>query len=162
MWQYQKLSTLFALGLVAVSTSTGCATSVEDPVVDEQEMSADNTAESSEALTTGGWGAGYGGYYRGYYGYGRGLGKFGYGYGDKFYGGYGGYGYLPGYAYGGYGGNNVNIIVEQDNVLPYGGYGDFLGDDWGAYGDYGDDWYGGFIGGYDDCEYGDFYGDDWN
>jgi len=60
MWQFQKLSTLLALGLVAISTSAGCATSVEDPV--EDEMTTDNAAESSEALTAGGggvWGGGF-------------------------------------------------------------------------------------------------------
>lgn len=177
MWQYQKLSTLFALGLVAISTTAGCATSVEDPVVDEQEMSADNTSESSEALATDGgkWG-GFKGFHGGWGHPGRGLGwgrrlrhgflddKFyGYGHGgylDYGYGGYlGGYGYPYDYGYGGYDKEDINIFIEQNNGYVPGGY---IDDD---YLDYGDDWGGGYIGDlYDDC--GDvyvdeFYGDDW-
>lgn len=157
MWQYQKLSSLFALGLVAIATSTGCATSVEDPVLDEQEMVADETAESSEALSTD-WGAGYYGGYGGYYGrgflgdkYGYGYGGYGYGDWGGLYGGYGDWG-----AYGAGYGNNVNIIIEQDNVVPPVAYpyGGFYGDSWGA-------GYGGFYGGYGDCGYGGFLGDDW-
>jgi hypothetical protein len=156
MW-HQKLSTLFALGLVAISTTAGCATSVEDPVLDEQEMTADETSESSEALTAGGGWGGYRGGFHGGWGRGRGLGlALGHRRGfDKFYGGYG-YG---DYGYGGYD-KDVNVIIEN-NVGGYvgGGYinDDFLGDDWG----------GGYIGGIvDDCGGGyiddDFYGDDWN
>jgi hypothetical protein len=172
MW-HQKLSTLFALGLVAISTTAGCATSVEDPVLDEQEMAADETSESSEALTAGG-GGWRGGGYRGFgkYGHGPGRGlalgrRFRHGFGDYAgwgYGGYlGGYGYDHGYGYGDYGyggyGQDVNVIIEN-NVGGYvgGGYidDDFLGDDWG----------GGYIGDIvDDCGGGyidEFYGDDWN
>ncbi len=164
MWQYQKLSMFLALGMVAIASSTGCATSVEDPVLDEEAMAADDTAESSEALTAGGdWGGGFVGYGPGYYG----------GYGD--WGGYAGYGDWGGYAgygdWGGYGGfvppqnQNVAVIINQNNG--YAGYGDWGGyagyGDWGGYGGYGD-WggYGGYgYGGYDGCGGGAFFGDDW-
>jgi len=156
MSQFHKFAMMLGLGLVTVSTGTGCATTVEEPV-DEQAMTADDTAESSEALTTG-----HGGFRRGgfrNFGPGRGLalgrrfgnpglGHFhgGYGYGgfyDHFEDfeddyGYGGYGY-GGYGYGGYGGYgqpDINIIVEQNNGP---GYGDDYGPDYGP--DYGDDDY---------------------
>ena len=140
MWQYQKLSMLLALGMVAISSSTGCATSVEDPAVDEEAMSADETAESSEALTAGGWGrGGYVGY--GGYGYGRGFRR-------GFYGGYGygGYGY-GGYGYGAYGdwGRDQNVGIVINNGPGYGDYGD--------YGDFDD---------FEDCGDDGFLDDGWN
>lgn len=161
MWQYQKLSMLLGLGLVAISASTGCATSVEEPV-DEQAMSDENAAESSEALTTGddwgggfvgpgafAWGRRFGGYYGRGYGWGGAYG----GYLGDFDGwdyGYGGYGY-GGYGYGGYGGygGDVNVIVNQNNGYP----------------DYGPGYLPGYLPGYDDGDCGGGYGafdDGWN
>ena len=151
MWQYQKLTTLLALGTVAITTNIGCATTVEDPVVDEQAMSEDNAAESSEALTVGGWGGGYRGLHHGRFGYvgrgfhgrglfgppGRALGLRGRGYG----GFYGDCGFDCGYGdYGDYDDYNdhqdINIIVEQNNG--YGGYNGYDGYD--DYEDYYDDY----------------------
>jgi hypothetical protein len=170
MWQYQKLSTLIALGMVAICASTGCATTVEDPVVDAEET-ADITAENSEALTAGGWGRG--GAFRGYgrgRGHGLGLAKgFRRGHFDRgFKGGYGGWGYddydFGDYGYGGYGdygygdygdydGGNI-INQEVAVIVGGGGYGGYYGE--GPVEDYIEDYVD-----YDDCDvgYGDYYGD---
>lgn len=155
MLQNNKLSTLLAVGLVAVFASTGCATSVEDPMVmGEDEMADEMTAESSDALSAGGrWGGYYGGAYR------YGAGKFLRGGYPGYYGAYaypGFYGDCLGGAWGGYAGfdcfdggwwdDNGDVVVNiiNDNVIGhpgvglvdpylYGGYGDCgvgLLDDW--------------------------------
>ncbi|MBK9261986.1 MAG: hypothetical protein IPM54_19545 [Polyangiaceae bacterium] len=95
MLQNNKLSTLLAVGLVAVFASTGCATSVEDPMVmGEDEMTDEMTAESADALSAGGGWAGYG---RGAYRYGA---------GKYLRGGYLGYpGYYGAYGYPGFAGD---------------------------------------------------------
>lgn len=159
MSQYQKFAMVLGLGLMGISMGTGCATTVEEPI-DEQAMTADETAESSDALTTGDNRGGFGrgrvgrGGFRNF-GPGRGLalgrrfghagrGHFhgGYGYGapighfvdehEEY--GYGGYGY-GGYGYGGYGGygQDINIYVEQNNGPDY-------GDDYDDYEDFEDDY----------------------
>ncbi|HRI68795.1 MAG TPA: hypothetical protein PK156_31415 [Polyangium sp.] len=153
MWQYQKLTTLLALGVVAVSANIGCATTVEDPTVDQQAMSEEDAAESSEALTVGG--GAYRGFRQGRFGYigrgfhGRGLyGHPGRALGLRARGYYGGFLGDCGYDCGGYGDlgdygdyydhdddQDVTIIVEQNNG--YGGYDGYDGyDDYEDYDDY--------------------------
>jgi|GEM_PF-6657904 len=167
MWQNKNLSTLLALGLVAVVTSTGCATSVEEPVdIGDEEASADMTAESSEALTAGGWGGYRGGRYArgGRFAYGprgrawglrRGYGAYAHpGYGLPDYGlpGHG----LPDYGLPGYGPDYFdhdiggNVIVDVDVVVAAGGLPDYPGyideypdilPGYGGCGDYDDDYF---------------------
>lgn len=176
MWQYQKLSTWLGLGLVTIATSTGCATNVEEPLDDEVAMSAENAAESADALTAGGGRGGYGfdkfgprrglglgrRYGHGFRGHGGFVGGYGhggfdhdygnFGYGDYGHGGgygYGDYGY-GGYGYGGYGQGDIDIYIEQNNG--YGGYGGY--DDYEDYNDYEDY--------YDDCGGPALYDDGWN
>jgi hypothetical protein len=146
MWQNTKLSTLLVLGFAGILASSGCATQIEGPAVDDSDTSAEVTAEASSMLVTGGPGKGWGGKGWGGKGWG-GKGWGGKGWNDSWGKGWGkGWDSWDNGWINGWDGYGFPFYYGDD-------HGHYYGDDYGYYDDYD-------YGYFDDCEYGDF-GDFW-